>query len=182
MRLFIMAVVGVFVSSALTISMLSYAEDSELSKLPGYFEFADLESTYGKPSLKINLNKSLLKLVGSFDHEDPAVAETLKNLELVRVYAFEDLGEGSSFNKAEQQMLELTASLEAASWSRVVEARDEEERVDIYVKQSAESIQGLVLLALDGEDAVFINVLGNIQPQQIASIVKHVDIDLDIPL
>ncbi|MEO0436424.1 MAG: DUF4252 domain-containing protein [Pseudomonadota bacterium] len=179
MRLFITAVIGVFLSSVFA---LSHAEDSDLSRLPGYFELADLESAYGKPSLTINLNKSLLKLVGSFEHEDPAVAETLRNLELVRVYAFEDMDERDNFKKAEQQMLELQASLESASWNRVVEARDEEERVDIYVKQSDDSIQGLVLMALDGEDAVFINILGNIQPQQIASIVKRVDLDLDIPL
>ncbi|MEM6605692.1 MAG: DUF4252 domain-containing protein [Pseudomonadota bacterium] len=176
----LLGVAGVLIASVFTMSLVSYAQDSKVSGNPGYFEFSAIEGSYGDPSVTINLNKSLLKLLGAFEHDDPEAAEAIKNLELVRIQVYEELDESGSYSDADQQMLTMRASLDAASWDRVVEARDEEERVDIYVKQDGEAIQGIVVMALDEEDAVFINILGNIQPEQISAIVDHVDIDLDL--
>ena len=58
-------------------------------------------------------------------------------------------------------------------------ARDHEEKVDVYVKSGNDAIQGILVMAVDGEEAVFVNVLGDINPDEIASIVDQVNVDVD---
>jgi hypothetical protein len=40
-------------------------------------------------------------------------------------------------------------------------------------------IDGLVLMAVDGEEAVFINVLGSLDPVQLSQVMESFDVNID---
>ena len=173
------AFLGVFFITFSAISLYSYAEEQHLTNLPGYVDFDQLPGAGDEPTIVINLDKSLLTLLSAFDRNDPATSEALKNLESVRVQAFETW---LADDEAEAQMASVQQRLEAASWNQIVRARDRDGKADIYLKQNGEGIQGVFVVAVDDGDVVFVNVLGDINPEEIAGIVKRVNVDVDLPL
>ena len=41
------------------------------------------------------------------------------------------------------------------------------------------TVEGLTLMAVDGEEAVFINVIGNINPRDLGKVASSFDVDVD---
>ena len=83
--------------------------------------------------------------------------------------------------------------LEAQGWSKMVTVREkgEGDNVDVHVKQRGdEDIDGLVVTVIDHKgEAVFVNIVGNINADQISKIaakynidaLKHVQVKMDHP-
>ncbi|MEM1402635.1 MAG: DUF4252 domain-containing protein [Pseudomonadota bacterium] len=156
---------------------VAVAGDESHDGKPGYVDFGELSDAYGEPRVMVNLDGTLLKLVSAMEHSDPMSEEALKNLESVRVHVYNT---GGDLDAAEAQMSEVKESLKGMNWEQIVRARDYEEKVDVYVKSGDDSIQGILVMAVDGEEAVFVNVLGDINPEEIASIVDQVNVDVDL--
>lgn len=167
----------ILAAGLLVTAFTAYAGEAELSVKPGYVDFGSLNEAYGEPRVMINLDGSLLKLVSAMDLKDPAASEALRNLDSVRVHVYDTEGDLSA---AQTRMESVKASMEGAEWEQIVRAREDDSKVDIYVKQGADSIHGVLVMAVDGEEAVFVNVLGDINPTEIASIVDQVDMDVDL--
>lgn len=167
---------------ALTIpGTAAIAAEDPVSQSPGYVDFAQLNAEYGEPRVMINLGASLLALVSSMKHEDPVAEKTLKSLESVRVHVYDTAGET---RPAAERMQEVNQKMAGLDWEQIVRVREPEDQVDIYIKHNKERIQGLVVMALDGEEAVFINVLGDIDPKDVGDVVAQIDmvdnLDLDV--
>ena len=47
------------------------------------------------------------------------------------------------------------------------------------LEQQPEHLDGLVLMAVDSEEAVFINVLGSLDPMQLSQVMENFDVDID---
>jgi len=57
--------------------------------------------------------------------------------------------------------------------------RNEGEHARIYVKMNGNKIDGLTVMAAeDGDEAVFINVIGEIDPEDLSTVTDTLDIDL----
>ncbi|MEX0601036.1 MAG: DUF4252 domain-containing protein, partial [Rhodothermales bacterium] len=70
--------------------------------------------------------------------------------------------------------------LEAQGWETVVRVREEDQRVNVYMKVRDDVIAGLVVMVLEPDDeegAVFVNIVGDINPEQIGRIGRALDID-----
>ena len=50
--------------------------------------------------------------------------------------------------------------------------------MQIFLKMAGENVEGLTLMAVDGEEAVFINVIGDINPKDLGKVVENFDVDL----
>ena len=46
----------------------------------------------------------------------------------------------------------------------------------------SELIHGLAIMAVDGHEAVFINILGEISPDELSMVMNGIDLDLDVDL
>ncbi len=152
-------------------------DDKAFTKLPGYVNFAALDKIPEEAKVEVNLKSPMLAMVSRLvGDEDPALRDLLANLKLVRVRVYALTPEiEKAFLTAGS---ETTAKLDKSGWERVIRVRERDERVDIYFKPSSKTdlIEGVLIIALDDE-AVFVNIVGEMSPEDVGRIGEHFDID-----
>jgi hypothetical protein len=148
----------------------------------GQIDFADLSSHYGEPKVEINLSASLMNMIGSFAKgEDAEVAEILSNLEFIKVRVYNLNGK---VEKANSTIDRVSKTLRAAQWETLVTVNDNEDnqKVRIFSKTTNDVIDGIVVMVVSPQkeagEAVFINIVGEIDPNKIAKITETLDIDI----
>ena len=163
---------------AALLSLPATAQTTQLESLPGYMDFADLDAIYGEPRVMINIGGTLLKLLSAASAaEDPETAAMIGNLEGVRIKVYPT---GGNLDPALEKVSEARATLEAALWEPVVQVNEPGEQVQIFMKVTGEDIEGLTVMAVDKEEAVFINILGVIDPNQIGKVMNTLNVDVDV--
>lgn len=157
------------------------AQPSEIKGLAGYVEFDELSGIYGEPKVRINIGEKLLHFVAKMNKdEDRDAARVLNNLKAVRVVVYRV---NENAGPAIAMMKKVAEKLQTRDWEPVVTVSDEEEEehVHIFVKLTGEVIDGLVVMAVDREDeAVFINIIGSLDPDQVGKVTRALNIDVDI--
>jgi len=107
------------------------------------------------------------------EEQDPAVDALLNDVEGVRisVYKVEDNSDIFKDNFTETQ-----ANLRADGWQPIVRVNDDEsaDYSLMFVKSNGEVIDGLVVLSLSDDEAVFVNIIGNIRPESFDPVMKQV--------
>ncbi len=168
----------VVAAAAITLTSAARADDDKaFASMPGYVDFSALKSIPEEAKVEVNLKSPMLGLVSKFvGDDDPELREMLASLKLVRVRVY-DLTPG-----IEKEFLaagtETTARLDKSGWERIVRVREDNERVDIYFKPSskAEWIEGVLIIAVDTE-AAFVNIVGQIRPEDVGRIGEHFEIN-----
>jgi hypothetical protein len=170
---------GTWLVAALT-ALLSFgaaAQEDELKALPGYVDFGELSAVYGEPKVMINIGGMLLGFVSAAAKDDPEAAEILRNLEGVRINVYEVGGETAP---AMEHLREIKGLLKAQNWEPIVQVNEDDEQVQIFVKLDGEGMQGLTVMAVDGEEAVFLNILGMIDPDKLSAVMDQFDVNVDV--
>jgi hypothetical protein len=146
---------------------------------PGQVDFGKFSPPgSGGEFVEVNVGASLISLAASFlQKEDPDVAQLLNGLQSVRVNVIGINAE----NRAEVQKRSesVRQELDTKGWERIVTAQQKDQDVSIYLKtQGKETVQGLVVMVREGDrQAVFVNVVGNIKPEQLATLGDRLHID-----
>ena len=154
------------------------AQTAQLQSLPGYMDFADLDAIYGEPTVMVNIGGQLLKLLSAASAaEDPQTAAMIRDLDGVRINVYPTEG---NLAPALEKLEEARAVLEAEQWEPVVQVQKTDEQVQIFMKTSAETVEGLTVMAVNGEEAVFINILGIIDPTQVGKVMDSLNVDVDV--
>ncbi len=149
----------------------------------GQIDFADLSSHYGEPKVEINLSASLMKMIGNFaDEDEPEVANMLSSLESIKVRVYNLNGE---LEKANSTVDRVSSQLKTDNWETLVTVNDNEEnqKVRIFSKSTNDVIDGVVVMVVspekDAGEAVFINIVGEIDPSNIGKVTESLDIDIN---
>jgi len=163
------SVVGILTVVCLTGT--SIAQD--LSEDPGYLDLQDVEEWFdAEPWLEVNIKGALLRLVAEASrYEDPDLTDLLNKLKAIQVRGY-SLSH-SRYDDIKNRTAALARRLEDQGWDTVARVRDRDERVDIYVKVHDDAIAGMIVMVLEpGSDdgSVFVNIVGDIQPEQIGRI------------
>jgi hypothetical protein len=164
-------------ASALLLALAPGARAGTL--LPGQVDFG----TFAGPSsggefVEVNVTSSLISLAASFvEKDEPDVAQLLKGLQLVHVNVIGMNDDNKADLTARAQ--KIRKELEEKGWEKVVTAQDRGQDVGIYLKTHSQgNVQGLVVVALDGKkEAVFVNVVGDIKPEQLSTLGDRLHID-----
>ena len=152
----------------------------DYTKHPGYVNFDALKIFDDQDAkIEVYLKQPMLNLVSKFiEHEDPDLFETLRSLQLVRVQVFDVTREMATKFDAESE--KTVKALDEKGWERIVRVREDDERVFVYLKPSDEYewIQGIVVLAMeDFDEAVFVNIVGDIRPEDISKLGGHFGVE-----
>lgn len=156
------------------LSAATAAQQQTTEQQPGYFDFDALNSVYGEPSVMINISPLLLKLMATASKDDPEAAKLMNSLQGVRVNIYPTGGE---LGPALAQVAKARKALQAAQWEPVVQVREPGEEVQIFMKTNEQGMQGLTVMAVDAEEAVFLNILGEIDPSQLGKVMNQLDIE-----
>lgn len=154
---------------------LSYAHASPAGKI----QLADLSAFYGAPKVEVNLDKTLLSMVTAFSHgEDPELSQMLNKIEEVSVRVY-NLDKGA--DKALQAFHSLNSSLRGKQWQPIVSVNDKSEKISILAKTTNGNMDGLVVMVVGAQavdnEAVFINIVGEIDPAQLSKVTKALKVN-----
>lgn len=159
------------------LALPAMAQEDALVDLPGYVDFGELGEIYGEPKVQIALGEALLGFVSAMaKNEEPETAELFNKLKGVRVNVYNVAGDAGP---ALDQVKRVGSMLSGSAWSPIVRVNEEGEQVQIFLKMNGETVEGLTLMAVDGEEAVFINVIGDINPADLGRVVENFDVDID---
>ena len=125
-----------------------------------------------------NVTTSLISLAAHFlEKDEPDVAKLLNGLQLVHVNV---IGVNDD-NKAdlESKAQKIHKQLDGHGWERIVMAQQQDQNVAVYLKtENKDTVQGVVVTVMEGnKQAVFVNVVGNIKPEQLAMIGERLHIE-----
>lgn len=169
-----MKTIKIFISFILLSGILFAQED--VTKLPGYVEFGSFEGLYDEDNFtEVNVEAPLLNLAAKMSKEkDPELAKLLNGIKLVKVYTFGiDRKKESGI---EDKIKRIAQKLTNEKWERLVRVKEKAEVVNVYLKPSSDGFSGLTVLTMDGNEAVFVNIVGDINLEAISKLGDRFDI------
>jgi hypothetical protein len=112
------------------------------------------------------------------EDDDPETAALLRGLKGMRIRIYEVQGdEQRVFDRID----ESRRRLERDGWDKLVTVNDGDENVLVMIKTNNTKISGMTVLTADRDEAVFVNMIGDIQPEFFNEIMNSVDADVDVP-
>lgn len=148
---------------------------------PGEVDFGKLgEPDKGGKYIEVNLGRNLISLAARLvEKHQPEAAKLLRSVQLLRVNVV-GLGDDNRAD-TEKRVRGVRSQLDKQGWERIVTVQEQNgEDVGIYIKSRAdEALEGIVITVLDGrkKEAVFVNIVGDIKPEQIAALGEALNID-----
>ena len=146
--------------------------------LPGQVDFGQLPSANGAEFVDVNLPGNLISLAAKFvEKQEPDVAKLLNGIKMVRVNVLGLTDQNRS--EVESRVKAVRTDLSAGGWERLVTVMKEGQDVGVYLKIDEKSaIQGLAVVVMEGKkQAVFVNIVGDIRPEQLTMIGERLHIE-----
>jgi len=163
-------------SLAAMLALPVMAQEDALKDFPGYVDFGELNAIFGEPTVQIAVGESLLGLVGALSaSQDPEAAELFKRLNGVRVSVFET---SQMADGAVDYVKDVSSQLSNLGWESVVTVNSADEQVRIFMKINNDRVEGITVMAVEEDEAVFVNVIGSINPAELGKVMENFDIDL----
>jgi hypothetical protein len=124
-------------------------------------------------AVNVTVDGALLQIAQAFlsskDPETRAVKELISGLKgvYVRSFEFDALG---AYTEADVES--LRAQMKGSNWQRMVgvRSRRDAENVDVFFRMEKDRIGGIVVIAAQPRQLTFVNIVGNINLEQLASL------------
>lgn len=162
------------------LALPAFAQEDELKDLPGYVDFGDLSATYGEPKITINLGGTMLSFISMMSaSEDSETSELISKLKGIRVQIYNT---DENATAAKDQFNKVKSKLKSSGWEPIVQINEEDEQVLIYMKMDGGNMEGLTVMVVDDEEAVFVNVIGQLNPAELGRVMDSLNVDVDLDL
>ncbi len=165
-------------AATLSLALVTVTSASEIET--GAIDIGQLMPAAKGQFVEINLSPAMLKFAARIAaRQEPETAELIRNLKSIRVnvVGLDDSNRSATIEKIEG----VRRKLETQGWTKMVTVREKNDgdNVDVHVMQRGEeAIDGLVVTVLDKKgEAVFVNIVGNINADQIAQIAEKFDLE-----
>jgi hypothetical protein len=145
---------------------------------PGQVDFGTFKPDSSTEFIEVNVPSSLINLAAKFvEKQEPEVAKLLHGLKLVRVNVVGLTDDNKS--DLEKRVSKVRNELSGRGWERLVTVQKEGQDVGIFMKMDKDSaVQGLAVTLIEaGKQAVFVNVVGDIKPEQLTMLGERLNID-----
>jgi hypothetical protein len=140
--------------------------------------YADLDSLGVRDVdqvMTLSIGPALLHFVARHVDDDPEVGELLKGLDGVRIRIYEINGDAS---RVATRIRSMSVRLQSDGWEPVLSIREGNEATHMLLRVVNERICGMTVLVSDGDsEAVVINLMGEIRPEQFGKAMMALDMD-----
>ena len=140
--------------------------------------YADLDSLGMMDTdrvINLSLGPTVLHFAARYIDDDPEVRDLLRSLDGVRVRIYEIDGDAS---KVAGRMQNMSTRLQDDGWEPVMLVSQEDEQVHMLMRMADGQIRGMTVLVMDGsEEAVIVNLMGEIDPTQFTDVMVALDVD-----
>jgi hypothetical protein len=140
--------------------------------------YADLETLGMRDTDRVmspSIGPALLHFAASHIDDDPETRELLRGLDGVRIRIYEIDGDAG---KVATRIDNMSRHLQDDGWEPVMLIREEDEATHMLLRTVDGQICGMTVLVSDGEsEAVVINLMGEIKPQQFGEVMLALDTD-----
>lgn len=125
--------------------------------------------------ISLSLGPTLLHFAAGFIDDDPEVRDLLRSLDGVRVRVYEVDGDAT---KVAGRMQHMSTKMQDDGWEPVMLVSQEDEQVHMLLRMVDSEIRGMTVLVLDGDsEAVIVNLMGEIKPEQFGDVMLALDVD-----
>jgi hypothetical protein len=139
-----------------------------------YFDFGRIPGVPDEPNVQVDLTAPLLAFVSAAAKTaDVEGAEVISGLDGVRVRVYQKLNDAKAVSAFVE---DASKRLERAGWLRTVYVVDDDNRVRIYVKLKDNQMSGMTVMVVDDNEAVFMNISGKIDPEQLGHLARTVGV------
>jgi len=156
-------------------SVLMTQAQSTASRSDGYVnlrQLGNLDDFFpSDASVEVNVEGALMRMVEvASRQEDPELADLLARLDGVFVLGY-DL-EDRSLEQFDRLATSMGTDLGEDGWTVVMRYRDVAENTHFYVRLVGDGVAGMVVMSVEegSDQAVFVNIVGDIDPEQIGRI------------
>ena len=140
--------------------------------------FANLESLGMRDTdrvMNISIGPTLLHFAARYIDDDPEVRDLLRSLDGVRVRIYEIDGDAG---RVAARIGSMSDHLQLDGWEPVMLVRENNEETHMLLRMSGQNISGMTVLTSDGQsEAVVVNLMGDIQPEQFGDVMVALDVD-----
>ncbi len=148
------------------------AAQSLIENDPGFVDFSALDDLFGvDPVIEANIHGAILRLVAEASElDDPELADLLRRVRGVYVRVF-DL-DGLDLDTVTSYKDDVSRILVEDGWDTVIAVKKRNEEVNMYVRLVDEEIAGIVVMSINhyDEETTFLNIVGDIDPEQLGRI------------
>ena len=160
MKKMMLAAVCVLLVSA-TASAQTFTIPDRIEKLAGR----------ARESVNITLDGALLQLAGQFldsgKGDERAVKEVVSKLKGIHVRTFEFDKDGEF---SDSDLDAIRAQLKSPGWARLIEAKDDGEHTQVFVKQDKNELGGLVILSSQRRELSIVIIDGAIDLKRLSTL------------
>jgi hypothetical protein len=140
----------------------------------GYADLDSLGMSDTDRVIALSIGPALLRIAASQVDDEPETRALLKSLDGVRIRVYEIDGDAG---RVASRIDNMSHRLQDDGWEPVMLVRKQDEAVHMLLRTSDSQICGLTVLVSDGAtEAVVINLMGDIQPQQFSKIMVALDV------
>jgi hypothetical protein len=140
-----------------------YVDLKALGQLDRFFE--------RDATMEINVEGALMRMVAAASRaEDPELADLLSRLDGVYVIGYRlPPHTMDDFDVLSKRMGD---SLRRTGWTVIVRYRDDQESTQLFARMKDGKVEGMVVMSVEAgsDQAVFVNIVGDIDPEQIGRI------------
>jgi len=140
--------------------------------------FADLESLGMSDTdrvLSLSIGPALLHFAASHINDDPETKALLKGLDGVRIRIYEIDGDAG---RVAGRINIMSTHLQEDGWEPVMLVKEGNETAHMLLRMANDQVCGMTVLVSDGEtEAVVINLMGEIKPQQFSDVMVALDVE-----
>lgn len=155
---------------------VAFAADAATGGVVDFGKFTP--PTSGGQFVEVNIRENLIAMAARLtEGQEPELTQLLRGLKAVRVNV---IGlDDCNREEITRRLAAVRNQLTTAGWERVVTAQQKNEDVSVFIKlRGTEAIEGVAVTVLQGDrEAVFVNVVGDIKPEQLALLGERFDLE-----
>jgi hypothetical protein len=141
----------------------------------GYADLDSLGVFDTDRTMALSLGPTVLRFAAmAMDDDEPETAALLRDLDGVRIRIYEIDGDAE---RVAGRVRDMSMKLREDDWQPVILIQEDGDQTHMLMRSSGNRIQGLTLITSDHEEAVVINLMGHLDPNNFSNVMAALDVD-----